>query len=99
MRKKPPVKGLSAVTRVDELDNISYTHQTPFPPAQSENTKMILDQIDQASNSDTPPISMKAMMASLRSSLENDRNKHIYNAGAYANSLGSYAWEPEESDD
>jgi hypothetical protein len=72
---------------------------TYLPPAQSENTKMILDQIDQASNSDTPPISMKAMMAALRSSLENDRKKHIYNAGAYANSLGSYAWEPEESDD
>ena len=99
MRKKPPVKGLSAVTRVDELDDITYTHRTPFPPAQSENTKMILDKIDQAANSDTPPVSMKAMMASLRRSLENDREKHIYNAGAYANSLGADEWEPEDSDD
>lgn len=71
---------------------------TYFPPAQSENTKMILDQIDQAANSDTPPVSMKAMMASLRRSLENDREKHIYNAGAYANSLGADEWEPSDDE-
>ena len=45
---------------------------------------------------------MRAMMASLRRSLENDREKHIYNAGVYADPLAEHElseWEHEESED
>ena len=40
------------------------------------------------------------MMASLKRSVDNDRAKHIYNAGVYADSLAELSeWEHEESED
>ena len=93
-KEKPPPHGRKKPPSHRQFDTVS------------ENTKHILDHIDQAtdqaSSSDTPPTTMRAMMASLKRSLDNDRAKHIYNAGVYADSLAEHElseWEHEESED